>query len=123
MGTLSSKRFRYISNQSSILYKGFHVKGREADVYLLKKALYGLQQAPQAWYQKIDAFLLSLKISHTHADNNLYVYMVDQDICILVLYVDDLLLTGSSMELIGWVQSQLTSQFAMTNLGFVALFP
>ena len=62
--------------------QGFHVKGREADVYLLKKALYGLKQAPRAWYQKIDAFLLSLEFSHTHADNNLYVLMVDQDNCI-----------------------------------------
>ena len=83
--------------------QGFYVKGHEADVYLLKKALYGLKQAPQAWYQNIDAFLLSLKFSHTHANNNLYVLMVDQDICILVLYVDDLILTSSSMELIGWV--------------------
>ena len=70
----------------------------------------------------MDAFLLSLKFSHTHADNNLYVLMVDQDICILVLYVDDLLLTGSSMELIGWVQSQLTSCFSMTDLGLLHYF-
>ena len=48
--------------------------------------------------------------------------MVDQDICILVLYVDDLLLIGSSMELIGWVQSQLTSRFSMIDLGLLHYF-
>ena len=101
---------------------GYYVKGREHDVYLLKKALYGLKQAPRAWFQKMDDFLLSLKSTHTHSDNNLYVLMVDQDICILVLYVDDLLLTGSSMELIGWVQSQLTSRFSMTDLGLLHYF-
>lgn len=101
---------------------GYYVKGREDDVYLLKKALYGLKQALRAWFQKMDAFLLSLKFTNTHADNNLYVLMVDQDICILVLYVDDLLLTGSSMELIGWVESQLTSCFSMTDLGLLHYF-
>ena len=102
--------------------QGFQVKGCEHDVFLLKKSLYGLKQAPRAWYQKIDAFLLSLKFQRTHADNNLYVLMVDNDICILVLYVDDLLLTGSNRDLIGWVQSHLLSTFAMTNLGLLHYF-
>lgn len=70
----------------------------------------------------MNAFLLSLKFTHTHADNNLYVLLVDQDICILVLYVDDLLLTGSSKELIGWVQSQLTSCISMKDLGLLHYF-
>ena len=48
--------------------------------------------------------------------------MVENDLCILVLYVDDLLLTRSSVDHIGWVQSQLTSTFAMTNLGLLHYF-
>ena len=102
--------------------QGFEIQGCEGDVYLLKKALYGLKQAPRAWYHKINAFLLSLKFSRTHADNNLYVLMVDDALCILVLYVDDLLLTGSNMDLISWVQTQLISHFTMTNLGLLHYF-
>ena len=103
-------------------HKGIMLKVVSMMYIFLKKALYGLKQAPRAWYQKMDAFLLSLKFSHTHADKNLYVLMVDHDICILVLYVDDLLLIGSSMELIGWIQSQLTSRFSMTDLGLLHYF-
>ncbi|KAL6332549.1 hypothetical protein AAG906_008969 [Vitis piasezkii] len=40
--------------------EGFAVKGKEDKVYQLKKALYGLKQAPRAWYNRINAHLLSL---------------------------------------------------------------
>ena len=99
--------------------QGFEIQGLEGDVYLLKKYLYGLKQAPRAWYHKIDAFLLSLKISRTHADNNLYVLMVDDALCILVLYVDELLLTCSNMDLISW---STYFSFCHDKLGFVTLF-
>ena len=38
--------------------QGFEVFGRKSHVCLLKKAMYGLKQAPQAWYSKIDSYLL-----------------------------------------------------------------
>ena len=100
----------------------FQIKGHEHDVYLLKKALYGLKQAPRAWYHKIDSLLISLKFQYNHANNNLYVLMIANDICILVLYFDDLLLTSSNMDLTGWAQSQFISTFAMTNLGLLHYF-
>ena len=40
--------------------EGFAIKGKEEKVYLLKKALYGLRQAPRAWYSRIDTHLLTL---------------------------------------------------------------
>ena len=39
---------------------GFEVHGRDSHVCRLKKALYGMKQAPQAWYSKIDSYLLSM---------------------------------------------------------------
>ena len=101
---------------------GFEVSNWPNHVCLLKKSLYGLKQAPQAWYIKIYSFLLSIDFQRTHADSNLYVLVADNDICILVLYVDDLIITGSNMELITWVQHQLTSSFFMTNLGLLHYF-
>ena len=100
----------------------FKIKGHEHDVYLFKKVLYGLKQAPRPWYHEIDTFLLSLKFQRTHADNNLYVLMMANDICILDLYVHDLLLTSSNMDLIGWVQSLLISTFTLTILGLLHYF-
>ena len=63
-------------------------------MYRLKKALYGLKQAPRTWYDRIDSFLMSLGFTKSKADSNLYFKVVDGDQVILLLYVDDLFLTG-----------------------------
>ncbi|MCO5548051.1 hypothetical protein L7F22_001507 [Adiantum nelumboides] len=102
--------------------KGFEVLDRKHDVYHLKKALYSLKQATHAWYQKIDSFLLSIGFTQTHADANLYVLMMDNALCILVLYVNDLVMTGSNLDIISWVQLQHTATFDMTNLGLLHYF-
>jgi hypothetical protein len=73
---------------------GFVIHGKESHVCKLKKALYGLKQAPRAWYGRIDNFLQSLGFSKSIADPNLYIKIVQNHLVILVLYVDDLFLTG-----------------------------
>ena len=67
----------------------------ESHVCRLKKALYGLKHAPHAWYEKMDGFLMSLGFNKSVADPNLYYHIVGNECLILVLYVDDLILTGS----------------------------
>jgi hypothetical protein len=74
--------------------EGFVIHGKESHVCKLKKALYGLKQAPRAWYGRIDSFLQSLGFSKSIADPNLYIKIVKNHPVILVLYVDDLFLTG-----------------------------
>eukprot|EP00253_Pinus_taeda_P027048 PITA_27048 len=59
----------------------------------LKKSLYGLKQAPLAWYAKMDNFLLESGFSRCHSDNTVYTKTVENSLIILVLYVDDLILT------------------------------
>eukprot|EP00253_Pinus_taeda_P025309 PITA_25309 len=59
----------------------------------LKKSLYGLKQAPWAWYAKMDSFLLESGFSRCHSDNTVYAKKVGKSLIILVLYVDDLILT------------------------------
>eukprot|EP00253_Pinus_taeda_P031974 PITA_31974 len=59
----------------------------------LKKSLYGLKQAPRAWYAKMDSFLLEIGFSRCHSDNSVYTKKVGKSLIILVLYVDDLILT------------------------------
>jgi len=51
--------------------------------------LYGLKQAPHAWYTKMDNYF-----SKTEVDVNLYHIVVEGKLLIIVLYVDDLILTG-----------------------------
>ena len=58
----------------------------------MKKALFGLKQAPRAWYDRIDSFLMSLGFTKSKADSNLYYKVVDGGPMILFLYEDDLFL-------------------------------
>eukprot|EP00253_Pinus_taeda_P019857 PITA_19857 len=73
----------------------------------LKKSLYGLKQAPRAWYAKRDSFLLESGFSRCYSDNTVYTKKVGNSLIILVLYVDDLILTGSDPNLINHVKSAL----------------
>jgi len=66
----------------------------------LKKSLYGLKQAPQSWYAKMDSFLLDTGFSRCHFDNTIYTKKVGKSLIILVIYVDDIILTGSYPNII-----------------------
>eukprot|EP00253_Pinus_taeda_P006028 PITA_06028 len=59
----------------------------------LKKSPYGLKQAPRAWYAKMNSFLLESGFSRCHSDNTVYTKKVGNSLIILILYVDDLILT------------------------------
>jgi hypothetical protein len=67
---------------SGSVYKatqGFEVDDRKSHVCRLKKALYGLRQAPRAWYGRIDSFLTSLGSTKSKADSNLYFKIMDNE--------------------------------------------
>eukprot|EP00253_Pinus_taeda_P016442 PITA_16442 len=88
----------------------------------LKKSLYGLKQARRAWYAKMDSFLLESRFSRCHSNNIVYTKNVGKSLIILVLYVDDLILTGSDPNLINHVKSSLKKKFEMTDLGHLHYF-
>ena len=84
-------------------------------------ALYDLKQAPKAWYHKIDAFFLSLGFHHWYADNNICLfprYLV----CLIILYVNDLLITRSLASKIEQLLIVLKISFEMTDLGLLHYF-
>eukprot|EP00253_Pinus_taeda_P020809 PITA_20809 len=88
----------------------------------LKKSLDGLKQAPRAWYAKMDSFLLESVFSRCYSDNIVYTKKVGKSLIILVLYVDDLILSGSDPNLINHVKSSLKKKFEMTDLGHLHYF-
>ena len=65
----------------------------------MKKALYGLKQDPKAWYERIDSFLMSLDFTKSKVDPNIYYKVIEFEPVILILYVDDLFLTGMGNKL------------------------
>lgn len=101
--------------------QGFEEHDRETLVCRLKKALYGLKQAPRACYARIDSYLIKLGFTRSSADPNLYFKTVQGIPLILVLYVDDLFLTGGE-PLILQCKRELASEFEMKDLGLMHYF-
>lgn len=86
-------------------------------MYRLIKALYGLRQAPRAWYEKLNRCLEDLgfvKCPHEHA---VYTKKEGDDVLIVGVYVDDLLITGSKASIIEGFKKQMNSVFEMTDMG------
>eukprot|EP00253_Pinus_taeda_P016540 PITA_16540 len=88
----------------------------------LKKSLYGLKQAPRAWYAKMDSSLLSIGFIRCKSDPNVYLLQHDDSLLLIVLYVDDLLMTGNLTSAMDSAKSALHDQFSMTNLGLLHYF-
>ncbi|KAK2392639.1 putative mitochondrial protein [Trifolium repens] len=102
---------------------GFELKGKEDKVLKLHKALYGLKQAPRAWNKRIDNFLVMQGFKKCSVEYGVYVKKSDdKHMLIICLYVDDLLVTGSSLVEIKNFKSQMQSEFEMTDLGKLTYF-
>jgi hypothetical protein len=76
---------------------------------------------PRAWYGKIDSFLMRLGFTKSDADPNIYYKIEDDFPFILVLYVDDMFLTGDD-KLIDECKREFTSYFKMKDLGLMHYF-
>ena len=88
----------------------------------LKKSLYGLKQAPRAWYAKMDSYLLSKNFVRCKYDSNVYFLKKINSLLIIVLYVDDLLITGSSASVITNIKTALHKRFSMKDMGLLNFF-
>ena len=62
----------------------------------LHKALYGLKLAPRAWYSRLSDKLLYLDFTNAKSDASLFVYQSAQLMIYILVYVDDILILGSS---------------------------
>ena len=70
----------------------------------LKKSLYGLKQASRAWYAKMDSYLLSQNFARCKSDPNVYMLRTVESLMLLVLYVDDFLISGNSTSTLAAVK-------------------
>ena len=96
---------------------GFVVKGEERKVCKLLKSLYGLKQAPKQWHEKFDRTLTSAGFVINEADRCVYYRHGGSEDVILCLYVDDILIFGTSINVINEVKSFLSKCFDMKDLG------
>jgi hypothetical protein len=96
---------------------GFIVKGQEDKVCKLQKSLYGLKQAPKQWYEKFDLTLISVGFSANEVDRYVYYRHGGGQGVILCLYVDDILIFGTSIDVINEVKAFFYQSFNMKDLG------
>jgi hypothetical protein len=96
---------------------GFTAKGQEGKVCKLLKSLYGLKQAPKQWHEKFNKTLTSAGSVVNEADKCVYYQYGEGEGVILCLYVDDILIFGSSLKVIEEVKKFLSNNFEIKDLG------
>ena len=78
--------------------EGFEVPNEKHKVYRLSNALYGLRQAPQAWNIRLDRSLKDLGFRKCTQEQAIYTRREKEECVLVGVYVDDLIVTGSSIE-------------------------
>jgi len=79
---------------------GFVDSTLPSHVRRLHKSLYGLKQAQRVWYTSLSDFLLSVGFHASKVHTSLFILSVGADIFYLLVYVDDILLTGSNSTML-----------------------
>jgi hypothetical protein len=101
---------------------GFIDAVQPSHVCHLHKSLYGLKQAPRAWFERFTSHLLTLGFTASVADASLFVLKQDSVIVYLLLYVDDIIITGSDSTVVSNIISQLSTTFEVKDLGPLRYF-
>jgi hypothetical protein len=95
---------------------GFVETREEHKVFRLRKALYGLHQAPRAWNAKLDETLIAFGFSKCSSEPAIYDRRVDGKHVVIGVYVDDLMVTGNNREDIKQFKSEMAKVFHMSDL-------
>lgn len=88
----------------------------------LNKALYGLKQSPRAWYSRLSSKLQELGLLPSRADASLFIYNHQKTTIYMLIYVDDIIVTGSSDKKVRELIQALQTDFALKDLGELHFF-
>ncbi|KAJ7965013.1 Retrovirus-related Pol polyprotein from transposon TNT 1-94 [Quillaja saponaria] len=102
--------------------EGFVSKKFPHHVFLLKKTLYGLKQAPRAWSGKIAQYLTFCGYEVSSSDSSMFVKLKSEMRVIVLLYVDDMIITGDNEDEISSLRAELSIQIEIKNLGEIDCF-
>lgn len=102
--------------------RGFEDPAFPHHVCRLHKSLYGLKQAPRAWFQRFSQYIEDLGFVESKADYSLFTYHHNDVIIILLVYVDDILLTGNNEIHLQSFITKLDTEFSMKDLGHLHHF-
>ncbi|KAD5961410.1 hypothetical protein E3N88_12883 [Mikania micrantha] len=101
---------------------GFVDPAKPDHVCLLHKSLYGLKQAPRAWFHQLSTTLHKLGFQGSKTDPYLFVYSSGGTLLYMLVYVDDIVLTGNNPQVIDTVVQQLGHSFPVQDMGRLSYF-
>ncbi|KAM2808794.1 hypothetical protein PS2_043635 [Malus domestica] len=96
---------------------GFVERGKEKMVCKLNKSIYGLKQASRQWFLKFDQVITSHGFTENKMDDCIYLKFKGSNFIFLILYVDDILLASSDLQLLVETKKLLSTNFEMKDLG------
>ena len=82
----------------------------------LKKALYGLKQSPRAWFGKFTSAMKKFGCTQSNSDHTLFLNKRKDRITCLIIYVDDMVITGDDTDEIQILKKRLSGEFDMKDL-------
>jgi len=88
----------------------------------LRRALYGLKQAPWAWFAKFSTIVGDFGFTSSSHDSALFIHKTDQGTILLLLYVDDMIITGDDTSRILDLKTYLNQHVEMKDLGKLSYF-
>ncbi|RVW26375.1 Retrovirus-related Pol polyprotein from transposon TNT 1-94 [Vitis vinifera] len=92
-------------------------------VYRLRKSLYGLKQSPRAWFERFTKVVKGYGSVQCQSDHTLFVkHFPEGKLAIIIVYVDDIILTGDHEEKIDLLKKLLTKEFEIKDLGNLKYF-
>ncbi|GJS69828.1 putative ribonuclease H-like domain-containing protein [Tanacetum coccineum] len=101
---------------------GFKDPNNPDKVYKVVKALYGLHQAPRAWYETLANYLLGNGFKRGKIDQTLFIKKQKGDILLVQVYVDDIIFGSTNKELYTGFEKLMKDKFQMSSIGELTLF-
>jgi hypothetical protein len=101
---------------------GFNSRETVGKVCRLRKSLYGLKQSPRAWFGRFRKEICSMGYRQSNADHTLFFKHRGGKIVILIVYVDDIVITGNDDDGIACLKKMLAKSFEVKDLGFLHYF-
>ena len=97
--------------------KGFESKAQPDYICKLRRELYGLKQAPRAWYSEIAKLLIQSGYLIAPTNSSLFVKLQGSILATMLVYVNDLIITGDDEDEIHQTRENLVVYFQMKELG------
>nr|GEY26423.1 putative ribonuclease H-like domain-containing protein [Tanacetum cinerariifolium] len=101
---------------------GFEDPDYPDKVYKVVKALYGLQQAPRAWYETLANYLLENGFQRGKIDQTLFTKRQKDDILLVQIYVDDIIFGSTNKDLCKAFEKLIKDKFQMSSMGELTFF-